>query len=205
MYRFIILLFILLSSQVTIAQKSSKAIEVKASGTYIKETFRLYSSPQIKFIQDKNIFGFGPNFLLASASTASDNSPPRFTGFVGNYEYSPLETKGKINFFLFTEVLANRILEKWTSTMWESSTQSYQAYAYKSTELLLQNFLGYGVLWQPSERIAVKQSVGLGLYYSYINNKEFSRNAPEIPDENINGYGDFGLNLGFSLSCQIRL
>ncbi|MGK7391687.1 MAG: hypothetical protein ACNS60_15140 [Candidatus Cyclobacteriaceae bacterium M2_1C_046] len=196
------LLLVFCSIQLAHAQYNFTGFDVRANGAYIEKTFRLYTSPQVKFSKGLHEFSIGPNFMLASASTASDKSNPKFTGFQGAYEIYPLEGSKKLNFMFFNEFIANRIVDKWSSQTWNAGSQSYQTYSYKSAEYLVQNHIGYGILWKVHPNINIKQSVGGGIYYSYINNQSDPESA-EIPEANVSGYDSFGLSYGFNLSIRI--
>lgn len=197
-------LLLFFSFQIVSAQHNFSGVEVKANGTYIGNAFRLYMSPQIIFSEGCHDISIGPNFIIASESTPSDESNPKFTGFQGAYEYYPLEGNKKLNFLFFDEFIANRIMDKWLSQIWNAGSQSYVNYSYRSVEYLVQNHLGYGLLWKVHPKVNIKQSVGAGIYYSFIENKTFPENG-YAPEANVSGYDSFGLSYGFNFSIRIIL
>ncbi len=117
----------------------------------------------------------------------------------GIYRVYPLQGSRKISFFLYNDLLLRRITDRWRSAIWDSKDRSYNNYRYKSTELLVQNHVGYGFHLLVARRIIIQKAVGAGIFYSLTDGDELTSGAPEIGDNNSNGYGPVGF------SWQVKL
>ncbi len=203
-------IFILVIISSPIYAQNNTSINVQTTGAFIGQSLRIVSSPQVSIRRSKHEWSLGPAVLIGTKKTASTMNFPKLTGLQFTYKSFPLISYGGINFFLFGDLIAQRLVDKWSATIWSETEQSYVAYQYENVEYVIQNHLGYGLELKLGRHFQLQNSVGIGIYYSYTKGKSLTEGAPVIPrqNENLNGYSPIGfswqikLGLGFILLSQ---
>jgi hypothetical protein len=189
-------------------QAQIRSVNVKTTGTFIDETLRIISSPQLEIQKSNHLWSLGPAILMATEKAVSEKKFPKLVGLQGTYKTYPLGGTKRVNFFLFDDLLLQRIVDTWSSTVWDDTQESYVAYTYSSAEFILQNNVGYGIELTVAKRFILKNSIGIGFYYSYTKGKSETDAAPYLPfmDDNINGYDPFGFSwlINVGIGYQFR-
>lgn len=193
-------LFLVFISSSVYAQNDT-SINVLTTGAFIGQSLRIVSSPQLSLRRSSHEWSLGPAVLMGTAKTAATQNFPKLTGLQLTYKWFPLISQCGIDFFLYDDLLAQRLVDKWAATIWDSNNQKYVAYQYKNTEYVIHNNLGYGLELKLASHIKLQNSVGIGIYYSYTKGESITADAPVLPhqNENLNGYAPFGF------SWQIKL
>jgi hypothetical protein len=185
----------------------NKSISIQTTASFIDKTLRVLSSPQLEIKKSNHLWSFGPAILMTTEKAVSEKKYPKLVGLQGTYRAYPLEGPKRINFFLFDDLLIQRIVNKWTSTIWDNSQQTYVAYKYSSAELILQNHVGYGIELTLGKHLVTRNSFGIGFYYANTKGHSESDGAPNTSfnDENINGYDPFGFSwlINFGVGYQL--
>jgi len=200
-----LILIIILTASCTFTYSQKKALTFTNTGLFVGQSFRLLASPRFEFKNDNKGWSIGPTFIVHSESTASDNSYPKLSGLSVSYIHYHYKQTDKINFFFITTSNFQLISNKWKSQIWSEETASYQSHKYKNDELLITQHLGYGFIYQLTDKLALSQSVVFGGYYSGTDNNEQSAGAPEIGDTNLSGYNRLGFSWALNLEFKYTL
>src|SRR5690606_30098710 len=88
------------------------------------------------------------------------------TGFYQNFS-------GKLDFYLHTSLLLQRIVDKWSVNYWNDDHSSYKPLGYENTEIIINPFVGYGITLKVLRRLSVTQTLGAGYFLSSIDGEAF--------------------------------
>lgn len=202
--RIFVLSFLLCASLASIAQK--KSFEVNTKGYSIGTIFRVIATPKINWIRGKHQVGVGPSLLLISKSGRFVTKEFQPVGLQQSYRFTPNESNSKVKLFFYEELTFQVINHKWETHEWDNDGQRYDQYEYINSEYLGLLNVGYGIELQLYQGLFIRQSVGLGIYYSASESEELTPGAPELfnEDVNINGYPNWGFTYGFNVGLEYK-
>ncbi len=191
----------------TIAQEVVKNGVVGFSGnvTIIDYSFRGYIEPYMAWgTQSKQIL-VAPTILIASNLGYQSPQTPRLTGARVGYRFWPGTLDKKWEFYLSADLRLQRLGDRWNANLYNENLSDYQEYQVKTVELLIENYLGYGLTYKINKQLSVSQGVGLGWYGSNLQVKtsDQGRNLSDVVD--YRGYDNIGFIWNVSLGINYKL
>ncbi len=201
----LVLLLLGLATHTSWAQVSQKhhEVEIQSRVSIFNYTYRLSLSPGFLFRDGRHSYGLGP-VVLIGANTGSGNDGPRLTGLRVGYRYFPSTTTSRLNFYVSTEIIGQRIAEQWQANAFDTELGSYRDLPYKSKELLIENHSGYGIQLKLSQSWYLFQGIGVGFYYSNFEGEAPTVQASLLDNIDYRGYDDFGFSWSIRLGIGYR-
>lgn len=144
----------------------------------------------------------GPTLLIASNIGFATSNMPRLSGLKIGYRYWPGSLDKQWSFYLTNELRVQRVQEKWQGNFFDDQSLAYQDRNYRTVEVLIDNFTGYGVSFKINNKLSLNQGVGIGMYLSNLKGSN-SQDTPANFD--YRGYGDFGFSwkVNFGLAYDL--
>lgn len=95
-----------------------------------------------------------------------------------------------------------RLKDLWNANSFDLQLSEYQDYTIKTVELQLENYLGYGLVFNINKSLSISQGVGLGWYLSKLKTSSSVTNANVTDLVDYRGYDDFGFiwNVRFEIN-----
>ena len=194
-----------INSCFVMAQEKFNFVESSTSPYYIDGTYRAIGSISFGKQFGKHAISIGPTILYASDIVTSNKKFPKLTGTQLNYKYYPNGINNKWNLFMFSQFSFQVIKDKWSSVIFVNPTEGYKEYKYLNKETQFLSNFGYGVAFKLTEKIALTQGLGIGLYISVLDGDEISPDAPEVGENVGAGYSPFGLNISANFGIKYKL
>jgi len=109
----------------------------------------------------------------------------------------PGTLNNKWAFHISADFRIQRLKDTWNSNWYNEQISEYQEYTIKTVELLIENYVGYGLEFKISKSLSISQGVGFGWYMS---NLDANAHMSDLVD--YRGYDDVGflLNARFEIS-----
>ena len=195
------LLFLLACISFTFAQKKLQwGALFQSDGLRIQQTSFAVISPQVLAQYGQFTAQMGPTFMIYRDISSTDNRFPKLTGVQLKGTFQPNLNAKKIALYLYFTATYQHIIDRWSGTQWNPNTQSYLEYKYINRENILTTLIGYGIRFSFCDQWFIAQDVGIGGYYSQIEEDELTAGAPEINAQNHRGYGNADMVWSLSLA-----
>jgi|GEM_PF-2822887 len=205
----LIILMVFGSIAVAQAQTLEKTIQnagVSTNVSILEYTARGYFEPYLTFGASNK------QLLLATTILAGSNlgyqSPQslRLSGGRIGYRFWPGSSNENWNFHVSVDMRLQRLKDLWNANLYNESKSDYQEYNLKTIELLLENHVGYGLVFNINEFCSISQGVGLGWYLSNLDVTAANTNAHLADIVDYRGYDDIGFlwNIRFEISYKLK-
>ncbi len=198
----IILVCFITGLEAQINEKAIKSIGISSSASMLDHSVRGQIEPYISWGTNKNQLILASTILVATNIGYQSPQSPRLSGARVGYRFWPGESDNKWAFYMSADLRLQRLKDLWTGNTFNEQLSEYQEYTIKTVELLLENYLGYGLVFNINKSLSISQGVGLGWYLSKLNSGSSVTNV-QVPDlVDYRGYDDFGFiwNVRFEIN-----
>lgn len=198
----IILVCFITGLEAQINEKAIKSIGISSSASMLDHSVRGQVEPYISWGTNKNQLILASTILVATNIGYQSPQSPRLSGARVGYRFWPGESDNKWAFYMSADLRLQRLKDLWTGNTFNEQLSEYQEYTIKTVELLLENYLGYGLVFNINKSLSISQGVGLGWYLSKLNSGSSVTNV-QVPDiVDYRGYDDFGFiwNVRFEIN-----
>ena len=178
-----------------------QALGVSGSTSILDHSIRGYLEPHLVVGTSNKQLVLAPTILVGSNLGYQVPQTPRFTGTRVGYRFWPGTIDKKWQFYLSADMRLQRLEDRWNVNLFNQEVLEYQDFNVKTVELLLENYLGYGLVYRINKSLSISQGVGIGWYLSNlgVQNGNFDNPGADVLD--YRGYD----NIGFILSARIEL
>lgn len=198
----IILVCFITGLEAQINEKAIRSIGISSSASMLDHSVRGQVEPYISWGTNKNQLILASTILVATNIGYQSPQSPRLSGARVGYRFWPGESDNKWAFYMSADLRLQRLKDLWTGNTFNEQLSEYQEYTIKTVELLLENYLGYGLVFNINKSLSISQGVGLGWYLSKLNSGSSVTNV-QVPDiVDYRGYDDFGFiwNVRFEIN-----
>ncbi len=198
----IILVCFITGLEAQINEKAIRSIGISSSASMLDHSVRGQVEPYISWGTNKNQLILASTILVATNIGYQSPQSPRLSGARVGYRFWPDESDNKWAFYMSADLRLQRLKDLWTGNTFNEQLSEYQEYTIKTVELLLENYLGYGLVFNINKFLSISQGVGLGWYLSKLNSGSSVTNV-QVPDiVDYRGYDDFGFiwNVRFEIN-----
>lgn len=198
----IILVCFITGLEAQINEKAIRSIGISSSASMLDHSVRGQVEPYISWGTNKNQLILASTILVATNIGYQSPQSPRLSGARVGYRFWPGESDNKWAFYMSADLRLQRLKDLWTGNTFNEQLSEYQEYTIKTVELLLENYLGYGLVFNINKFLSISQGVGLGWYLSKLNSGSSVTNV-QVPDiVDYRGYDDFGFiwNVRFEIN-----
>lgn len=203
MKNFVITSFCFLLMVTTHAQEKNtiRAIGFSGSASILDFAYKGYFEPYIAWGGAKKQVLFSPTLLVSSNLGYQFPQRARLSGARIGYRYWPTINHSKWGLYLSADLRIQRVKDHWNANTYNEGSLEYQEYLVKTTEISLENYLGYGLKYSIGKSFSISQGVGLGWFLSDFKTKSDHTAGTNVDFLDYRGYGDFG----FLWNIQIGL
>jgi len=175
---------------------------ISSSVSVLNYSARGQMEPYISWGTNKKQLIFAPTILVASNIGYQSPQSPRLSGTRIGYRFWPGSLDNKWAFYLSADLRLQRLKDQWNGNSFNLKLSEYQEYTIKTVELQLENYLGYGLVFNISKSLSIGQGVGLGWYLSKLKTSSSVANAEVVDLVDYRGYGDIGFiwNVRFEIN-----
>ena len=172
--------------------ESTYYLSTSSSLSHFKEVKSLNFHASFGIRKNKHEWELGPIFLLFPNYRKINNGEFKFTGFNAAYRLRPNCNGDVFDFYFQSNLFAQRIVDKWTASIWDDGLGAYKYENLKDIETLIQLYVGYRMQATfLKKRLFVFNSVNFGGYFSDLEDPYEERLGVEY---DFRGYRDFGTN-----------
>ena len=141
-----------------------------------------------------------PTILVASNMGFQSSQIPKVSGIKIGYRFWPGTLNKKWAFYLANDLRFQRVKDSWKGNSYNEEISQYQDTDFRVVELLIDNYLGYGLVLKITKHLRVSQGVGVGVYVSSLNGDDALAHETSF---DYRGYSNFGftwkVNVGFNV------
>jgi hypothetical protein len=182
-----------------VENNKTKWIGVSASASMLSHSVRGYLEPYLAVRNHANEVVFAPTLLVGSNLGYQKPQSPRLTGTRAGYRYWPGIPDGRWKFHLSADIRLQRVKDRWNVNLFNPEILEYQDFDISSVELLMENYLGYGLVYKINRSLSISQGVGVGWYLSALKTNTGSHDNPGKDMLDYRGYDHIGLILNARL------
>ena len=178
-------------------KKVLRSTGISTNASLLEHSVRGQLEPYVSLGTDNKQITLGPTILVASNIGYQSPQTPRLTGGRIGYRFLPGTLNNKWAFHISADFRIQRLKDTWNSNWYNEQISEYQEYTIKTVELLIENYVGYGLEFKISKSLSISQGVGFGWYMS---NLDANAHMSDLVD--YRGYDDVGflLNARFEIS-----
>lgn len=190
------LLIILMSGlQAQVKEKMLRSMGVSTNASILEYSVRGQLEPYVSWGTAKKQFTVAPTILVASNIGYHSPQSPRLSGGRIGYRFLPGTLSNKWAFHISADLRIQRLKDIWSSNSYNEQLSEYQEHAIKTVELLIENYLGYGLEFKISKSLSISQGIGLGWYLSNLDARAPGAKTHISDLVDYRGYDDIGLLL----------
>ena len=178
-----------------------QALGVSGSASILDHSVRGYLEPYLAVGTVNKQLIIAPTILAGSNLGYQGPQTPRLTGTRVGYRFWPGTTDKKWQFHLSADMRMQRLEDHWNLNLFNQEVLEYEDYRVKTVELLLENYLGYGLVYRINQSFSISQGVGMGWYLSNLGVKSENFDNPGSDLLDYRGYD----NIGFVWSARLEL
>lgn len=175
------------------------AAGITTEAAVYSHTVRVQAEPFLSWGTSRNQLVFGPTILVISNMGFQSSQMPKLSGMKFGYRLWPGSTSKRWNFYLSNDLRIQRVQDGWKANAFNEELGQYQETDYRVIEILVDNYLGYGVTFSLGQHLTVSQGVGLGAFISSLNGNDARAQETNF---DYRGYGNFGfcwkVNIGLT-------
>ena len=187
-----------------LAQKSSFSIVqagINTEASFYNFTARIQMEPFVAYGTQKNQLIMAPTILVASNMGFQSSQIPKVSGVKVGYRFWPGTLNKRWTFYLANDLRFQRVKDSWKGNSFNEELSQYQETDYRVVEILIDNYLGYGVVLKITEHLSINQGVGIGAYVSSLNGNNAL--ADEISFD-YRGYSNFGFTWKVNFGLHVN-
>jgi len=179
-----------------------RTVGISSSVSILDYSGRGQIEPYISWGTSKKQVIFAPTILVASNIGYQSPQSPRLSGTRIGYRFWPGTLDNKWAFYMSANLRLQRLKDLWNANSFDLQLSEYQDYTIKTVELQLENYLGYGLVFNINKSLSISQGVGLGWYLSKLKTSSSVTNANVTDLVDYRGYDDFGFiwNVRFEIN-----
>ncbi len=200
----IILFWLTTGLEAQVKKMAIRTVGISSSVSILDYSVRGQMEPYISWGTNKKQLVFAPTILVASNIGYRSPQSPRLSGARIGYRFWPGVLDNKWAFYMSADLRVQRLKDLWSANSFNLQLSEYQEYTVKTVELQLENYVGYGLVFNISKSLSISQGVGLGWYLSKLNTSSSDTNDTVIDPIDYRGYGDIGFiwNVRFEINYK---
>ena len=193
-----------LSANAQLLGSDDQSVGLISTVSIYNHTYRGNLSPYLRLNYGSGSWAFGPLVLAASNVGSDVSNGPKLTGLRLAYQYSPQTESKRFEFYLGSEIHAQRIKDIWQANAFNPATEKFQNVSYKSVERILEAYAGYGIRLIIGSRWFLSNGVGAGFYLSKLHGNMLGSDVLETDIYDYRGYDDFGFSWNITLGAGYK-
>lgn len=183
---------------------SSKSAGILGSASILEYTVKGYLEPYVARSMGNKQLIAALTLLVASNLGYQSPQSPRLTGTRLGYRFWPGTRNQKLDFYISADLRLQRLTDVWNANLYNENFLDYQEYQLRTVEFSVENYLGYGLVFNVNESFRINQGVGLGWYLSNLDVKSANGSVHALDVVDYRGYDSFGFiwNVSFGFSYR---
>jgi len=165
---------------------------ISSSASILDHSVRGYVEPYVSWGTNKNQLILAPTILAASNIGIQTPQAPRLSGARIGYQVWPGTLDNKWAFYMSVDLRLQRLKDYWIGNSFNDQLSEYQEHNIKTVELLIENYLGYGLIFKINKSLSISQGIGLGWYLSKLHTGSSVTHAQVADLVDYRGYDDIG-------------